>query len=130
MQAPSVTPSSPSAAAPTPAAPPVNRLLHVPTFELGDWKVDFVARRVFVGGAEVHLTPTEYRLLQALIRHVGKVLTHRQLLRELNADEHGDAQHTLRVHISSLRRKMEAEPARPRHLITEPGVGYRLREEG
>jgi two-component system KDP operon response regulator KdpE len=100
-----------------------------PRFELGDWKVDFVARRVFVGDQEVHLTPTEYRILQALIRHAGKVLTHRQLLRALNAYEQGDAQHTLRVHISSLRRKMEPDPARPRHLITEPGVGYRLREE-
>lgn len=100
-----------------------------PRFELGAWKVDFVARRVFVGDREVHLTPTEYRLLQALIRHAGKVLTHRQLLRELNADEHGDAQHTLRVHIGSLRRKMEPDPARPRHLVTEPGVGYRLRDE-
>lgn len=100
-----------------------------PRYEMGDWKVDFAARRVFVGDHEVHLTPTEYRLLQALIRHAGKVLTHRQLLRELSADEHDDASHTLRVHISSLRRKMEPDPARPRHLITEPGVGYRLRED-
>ncbi len=100
-----------------------------PRYEIGDWTVDFAARRVFVADQEVHLTPTEYRLLQALIRHAGKVLTHRQLLRELSGDEHGDASHTLRVHISSLRRKMEPDPARPRHLITEPGVGYRLRED-
>lgn len=98
-------------------------------FESGDLKVDLAARRVFVGDAEVHLTPTEYRILLVLVRHAGKVVTHRHLLRELMGDEHEDAQHTLRVHISSLRRKLEPAPARPRHLMTEPGVGYRLREE-
>lgn len=101
----------------------------LPVFECGDWRVDRVARRIFVGGQEVHLTPTEYRLLMTLIQHAGKVVTHRQLLRELTGDDHGDASHTLRVHISQLRRKMEHDPARPRHLVTEPGVGYRLREE-
>lgn len=101
----------------------------LPTFECGTWRVDRVARRIFVGEREVHLTPTEYRLLMTLIQHAGKVVTHRQLLRELNGDEHGDASHTLRVHISQLRRKMETDPARPRHLLTEPGVGYRLQEE-
>lgn len=99
-----------------------------PIFACGEWHVDQAARRVFVGGEEVHLTPTEFRLLQVFIRHAGKVVTHRQLLRELTGDEHEDAQHTLRVHISQLRRKMEPDPARPRHLLTEPGVGYRLRE--
>lgn len=98
-------------------------------FESGDLKVDLAARRVFVGEDEVHLTPTEYRILLVLVRHAGKVVTHRHLLRELMGDEHEDAQHTLRVHISSLRRKLEAEPARPRYLMTEPGVGYRLRED-
>lgn len=101
-----------------------------PTFDCGDWHVDLAARRVFVAGAEVHLTPTEYRLLQLLIRHAGKVVTHRQLMQEQWGDELQDAQHTLRVHISQLRRKLEPEPARPRHLLTEPGVGYRLREDG
>ena len=99
-----------------------------PVFTCGAWHVDQAARRVFVGGGEVHLTPTEYRLLQVFIRPAGKVVTHRPLLRELTGDEHEDAQHTLRVHISQLRRKMEPDPARPRHLLTEPGVGYRLRE--
>ena len=100
-----------------------------PAFDCGDWHVDLAARRVFVGGQEVHLTPTEYRLLQLLIRHAGKVVTHRQLMQEQWGDGLQDAQHTLRVHISQLRRKLEPEPARPRHLLTEPGVGYRLREE-
>jgi two-component system KDP operon response regulator KdpE len=100
-----------------------------PAFDLGDWHVDLAARSVLVGGKQIHLTPTEYRLLITLIRHAGKVVTHRQLLRELNGEDHGDASHTLRVHISQLRRKLEVDPARPRYLVTEPGVGYRLREE-
>lgn len=99
------------------------------TFDCGDWHVDLAARRVFAAGSEVHLTPTEYRLLITLIRNAGKVVTHRMLLRELLGEGHEDAQHTLRVHISQLRRKLEPDPARPAHLITEPGVGYRLREE-
>ncbi len=98
-------------------------------FDCGSWSVDLAARRVFVDGDEVHLTPTEYRLLTVLIRHAGKVVTHRQLLRELWGDEHEDAQHTLRVHISQLRRKLEPDPTRPHHLMTEPGVGYRLSED-
>lgn len=97
-------------------------------FVCGDWRVDLAARRVFVGEDEVHLTPTEYRLLLLFVRQAGRVVTHRQLLRELTGDEHEDAQHTLRVHISQLRRKLEPDTARPRHLVTEPGVGYRLKE--
>ena len=100
-----------------------------PTFACGDWHVDLAARRVTVAGHEVHLTPTEYRLLGTLIQHAGKVVTHRQLMKAQGGDFGEDAQHTLRVHISQLRRKLEPEPARPRHLLTEPGVGYRLREE-
>lgn len=96
----------------------------------GDLVVDLAARRVTAQGAEVHLTPTEYRLLVILVRHAGKVVTHRQLLRELSGDEHEDAHHVLRVHMSQLRRKIEPDPARPMHLLTEPGVGYRLRDEG
>ena len=99
-----------------------------PQFDCGDWRVDLAARRVFVYGEEVHLTPTEYRLLATLIRHAGKVVTHRHLLRELWHSEQEDAQHTLRVHVSQLRRKLEPDPARPRHLLTEPGIGYRLQE--
>lgn len=98
-------------------------------FDVGDWRVDLAARDVTARGETVHLTPTEYRLLVALIRHAGKVVTHRHLLRELWGEGYEDAQHTLRVHMSTLRRKLEADPARPRHLLTEPGAGYRLREE-
>ncbi|MDB5098051.1 MAG: kdpE [Cyanobacteria bacterium RYN_339] len=98
------------------------------TFACGDLRVDFAARRIFTGDSEVHLTPTEFRLLVVLAHHAGKVVTHRQLLRELGGDEHEDAVRALRVHVSQLRRKLEPDPARPKHLLTEPGVGYRLLE--
>ena len=97
-----------------------------PVFTLGGLRVDFEHRRVSVEDAEVHLTPTEYKLLATLIRHAGKVLTHRQLLKEVwgpNAVEHT---HYLRVYMTQLRHKLEADAARPRYLFTEPGVGYRL----
>lgn len=97
-------------------------------FSCDGWQVDLGARRVSAHGEEVHLTPTEYRLLVTLIRHAGKVVTHRQLMRELWGTEQEDAQHTLRVHVSQLRRKLEADPSHPRHLVTEPGIGYRLGE--
>lgn len=97
-------------------------------YECPGFRIDFTARRVVANGEEVHLTPTEYRLLGTLAHHAGKVLTHRQLLRELGGDEHEDAVRALRVHVSQLRRKLEADPARPRYLVTEPGVGYRLDE--
>jgi len=100
------------------------------TYECPGFCIDFTARRVTARGEEVHLTPTEYRLLGTLAHHAGKVLTHRQLLRELGGDEHEDAVRALRVHVSQLRRKLEADPARPRYLLTEPGVGYRLDERG
>jgi two-component system KDP operon response regulator KdpE len=80
-----------------------------------------------VGELEVKLTPTEYRVLVTLIRHAGKVVTHTYLARELWGDEHQDVQHSLHVHVSQLRRKLESDPAGPRHLLTEHGVGYRLR---
>jgi two-component system KDP operon response regulator KdpE len=100
-----------------------------PVFTLGALRVDFEHRRVFVNETEVHLTPTEYKLLGALIRHAGKVLTHRQLLKEVwgpNAVEHT---HYLRVYMTQLRHKIEADAARPRYLLTEPGVGYRLQAD-
>jgi two-component system KDP operon response regulator KdpE len=100
-----------------------------PEFTLGGLKVDFERRRVTVDGVEVHLTPTEYKLLGVLIRHAGKVLTHRQLLKEVwgpNAVEHT---HYLRVYMTQLRHKLESDAARPRYLLTEPGVGYRLNAE-
>ena len=100
-----------------------------PVFVLAGLRVDFERRRVFVDDSEVHLTPTEYKLLGTLVRHAGKVLTHRQLLKEVwgpNAVEHT---HYLRVYMTQLRHKLEQDAARPRYLLTEPGVGYRLRLE-
>ena len=100
-----------------------------PVFVVGDLKVDQARRRVTVGDAEIKLTPTEYKLLQALVRHSGMVLTHAQILREVWGAHTTEQVHTLRVHMAQLRRKIEADPARPRFLLTETGVGYRLRDE-
>lgn len=95
-------------------------------FRVGALEVDLEKRRVTVGGAEVHLTPVEYRLLQTLVRYAGKVVTQRQLLGEVWGPNHTEQAQYLRVYMAQLRRKLEAEPARPRYLLTEPGVGYRL----
>ena len=95
-------------------------------FKVGDLHVDLLRRQVAVGAAEVHLTPTEYKLLTTLIRHAGKVVTHQQLLREVWGPTHTDQAHYVRIYMAHLRHKLEAEPARPRYLLTEPGVGYRL----
>ena len=97
-----------------------------PVFAVGELRLDLVQRCVSVGGQEVHLTPLEYRLLTTLVRHVGKVVTHRQLLNEVWGPGHVRATHYLRVYMGQLRHKLEANPARPRYLLTEPGVGYRL----
>ncbi len=100
-----------------------------PVFTVGDLRVDLDARRVTVGGEEIHCTPTEYKLLTTLVRHAGKVLTHRYLLKEVwgpNVTEHT---HYLRVYMTQLRHKIESDPARPRYLLTEAGVGYRLKME-
>jgi two-component system KDP operon response regulator KdpE len=96
-------------------------------FELGDLKVDLARRVVTVKGEEVQLTPTEYALLRVLIKYAGKVLTHHQLLREVWGPGYEPEKHLLRVNISNLRSKLEVEPARPQYILTEPGVGYRLR---
>ena len=98
-------------------------------FVLGDLKVDLGRRQVFVSGKEVHLTPIEYRLLTTLIRYAGKVLTHRQLLKEVWGPLHVEEGHYLRVYMRQLRNKLEKNPAHPRYLLTELGVGYRLRTE-
>ncbi len=98
-------------------------------FAVGDLQVDLARRRVLATGKEVHLTPIEYKLLVTLIRHAGKVLTHRQLLKEVWGPSHSEEAHYLRVYMAQLRRKLEANPARPRYLLTEPGVGYRLESE-
>jgi two-component system KDP operon response regulator KdpE len=100
-----------------------------PLFESGDLRVDLARRLVAVGGREVQLTPIEYDLLKTLVVHAGKVLTHRQLLQKVWGVAYEDEAHLLRVHISNLRSKLEQEPARPRHILTEPGVGYRLQVE-
>jgi len=96
------------------------------TFAMGDLQVDLGLRRVTVEGREVHLTPIEYRLLTTLIRYAGKLVTQQQLLREVWGPHQTEQPHYLRVYIAQLRRKLEADPARPRYLLTEPGVGYRL----
>ena len=99
-----------------------------PIFTVGDLQVDQAKRRVSVRGQEVKLTPTEYKLLQLLVRHPGRVLTHGQILKEVWGAHTTEQIHNLRVHMAQLRQKIETEPARPRYLMTETGVGYRLRE--
>lgn len=96
-----------------------------PIFRCGDLSVDLVRRIVTVGGQEVKLSPREYELLRLLVAHAGKVLTHKFLLREVWGGD-GDVQY-LRIYIRSLRQKIETHPERPQHIITEQGVGYRLR---
>jgi two-component system KDP operon response regulator KdpE len=105
------------------------RDVHEETYEAGDLHVDLAHRRVAVKGEDVHLTPIEYRLLTTLVKHAGKVLTHRQLLKEVWGRPYSDQPHYLHVYMAQLRRKIERDPARPRHLLTEPGVGYRLAAE-
>ncbi|HLW61438.1 MAG TPA: response regulator [bacterium] len=99
-----------------------------PVFTAGDLVVDLTRRQVTVGGREVTLTPTEYDLLKALITQAGKVVTHRQLLHQVWGAGYEQGAHLLQVNVSNLRRKLEPDPARPRFIQTEPGVGYRLRE--
>ena len=96
----------------------------------GKVEVDLEKRLVKVDGEDVHLTPNEYKLLQVLVQHAGKVLTQRQLLNEVWGPNHTEQAQYLRVYVAQLRRKLETDPARPKHLQTEPGVGYRLVVEG
>jgi two-component system KDP operon response regulator KdpE len=100
-----------------------------PTFEVGHLRVELAARRVLVKGAHVHLTRTEYQLLAMLVRHAGKVVTHPQLLSEVWGPESVHQTGNLRVYMKQLRHKLEEEPACPRYLLTETGVGYRLAVE-
>ncbi len=99
-----------------------------PIFTSGDLTVDFLRRVVKQADREVQLTPTEYDLLRALITNAGKVITHNQLLRQVWGPGYEQETHMLRVNISNLRRKLEPDPTRPIYILTEPGVGYRLRE--
>jgi two-component system, OmpR family, KDP operon response regulator KdpE len=95
---------------------------------LGDLAIDLADRRVTRAGQEIRLTPTEWELVHVLARHAGKLVTHRQLLREVWGPEFGEETHYLRVHIAHIRAKVEPDPSRPRYLVTEPGVGFRLRD--
>lgn len=95
-------------------------------FTTGDLKVDLLHRQVHAGGKAVHLTPNEFKLLTLLVKHAGMVLTHKQILKEVWGPGSGDETHYLRVYMNQLRQKLEADPARPKYLLTEPGVGYRL----
>jgi len=97
-----------------------------PAIEFGDVVVDLATTRVTVHGREVRLTPTEWHLLAVLVRHPGKLLSQRQLLTEVWGPGHDTAQGNLRLYIAQLRRKLEPDPAHPRYLLTEPGVGYRF----
>jgi two-component system KDP operon response regulator KdpE len=98
-----------------------------PVFQAEGLIVDLARRDVTVSGRPASLTPTEYDILRVLIQHAGKVLTHQQLIHLVWGSEYETEAHLLRVNISNLRRKIEADPARPRFIVTEPGVGYRLR---
>jgi two-component system KDP operon response regulator KdpE len=98
-----------------------------PVFETPDFKVDLSARVVTVRGKEVHLTPNEYDLLSFLIRHAGKVVTQKQILQEVWGPASGDQVQYLRIYVYQLRQKIEADPDRPRYIVTESGVGYRLK---
>jgi two-component system, OmpR family, KDP operon response regulator KdpE len=100
-----------------------------PVLAVGPIRVDQARHEVTIEGRAVHLTPTEYRLLVLLARHAGKVLTHRQLLNEVWGPRSTHQTHYLRVHMAALRRKVEVDPARPRWITTEAGVGYRLLDE-
>jgi two-component system KDP operon response regulator KdpE len=95
-------------------------------FTVDQLTVDMLHRKVSVSGAEVHLTPIEYRLLTVLVKHAGKVLTHQLLLKEVWGPNYVERAHYLRIYMGTLRHKLEKDPARPRFLLTEVGVGYRL----
>jgi two-component system, OmpR family, KDP operon response regulator KdpE len=97
-----------------------------PVIDVGPIRIDLDKQSVSVDGELVHLTPHEYRILRLLAVNVGKLLTHRTILREVWGPAYGDESNYLHVYVSQLRRKLEADPARPRHLLTEPGAGYRL----
>ena len=100
-----------------------------PIVQAGEVEIDLARRRVTRAGQEVHLTPTEYSLLQFLAQHAGRVITHGHLLRSVLGPGYDDSTGALRVYIAGLRKKLEADPAQPQFLVTEPGVGYRLRTD-
>jgi two-component system KDP operon response regulator KdpE len=97
-----------------------------PVFSFGDVEVDQEKRVVRKGGEDVHLTPIEYRLLSTMISNLGRVLTHRQILREVWGPSYIEQGHYVRIHMAHLRQKLEDDPAQPKHLVTETAIGYRL----
>jgi len=99
-----------------------------PVLAFGDLKIDLTRREVTMGVNQIHLTPIEYKLLVFLAQHAGKVVTHQQILKEVWGPVYANQAHYVRVHMAELRKKIEAHPARPKLLVTEPGVGYRLRD--
>jgi two-component system KDP operon response regulator KdpE len=100
-----------------------------PVFQTGTLRVDLSSREVFTGGRVVHLTPNEFKLLALMIRNAGRVMTHRQLLHGVWGPSATEENHYVRVYMNQLRQKLEPDPARPKYLLTELGVGYRLTEE-
>jgi two-component system KDP operon response regulator KdpE len=100
----------------------------LPILQSDDLTIDFVKREVRVNDSQVTLTPTEYNILRVLVTHVGKVLTHQQLIKEVWGGNYEVNAHLLRVNVSNLRRKIESDPLHPHHIITEPGVGYRFKD--
>ncbi len=99
-----------------------------PLIEVGELVIDLTDRSVTRGGEPIHLTRIEFELLRVLAQHQGRLVTHRQLLQEVWGPEYGEETHYLRVHVAHIRSKLEPDPSRPKYLITEPGVGYRLRD--
>jgi two-component system KDP operon response regulator KdpE len=100
-----------------------------PEVQIGELLIDLADRRVTRAGQEIHLTPIEFDLVRVLAQHRGRLVTHRQLLREVWGPEYGNETHYLRVHVAHIRAKLERDASRPQYVITEPGVGYRLREQ-
>ena len=98
-----------------------------PVIETADFTIDLAAKRVHRDGAEIRLTPTEWHLVEVLVRNPGKLVSQQQLLREVWGPEYHDETAYLRVHLANVRRKLEPEPSRPRYFLTEPGMGYRFR---
>jgi two-component system KDP operon response regulator KdpE len=110
-------------------AAPKNKDQKEAVFVAEDLKIDFLKRQVNIGTREIHLTPIEYRLLTVLVRNAGRVMTHRQILKEVWGPPYIEQTHYLRVFMNQLRKKIEADSTRPRFLLNEPGIGYRFKPD-